>query len=319
MKISNRLHRNLLLLSLFIAAPPLFALSDTSDTEYGLAVGWRKDSLDWNIASDLTGTATPNILSELTWDPLNMLQIEGHIDQQLSKHWLLLIDGHYALIYRGNNQDSDYFGNNRTTEFSRSNNAANGGDLYGFNLAVGFRLGMQPRLKSASVGLIPHLGWGVTRLRVELTDGNQTVATAGITPSLGPFPGLNSSYDTKWQGAFAGIKFYYDSGYYTRLSLQLRQHYLDYDAEANWNLRSDFAHPVSFAHEAKGKASTLTLSLDYDLSGEWTARLSMSRERWETDPGIDTVFFANGTTTQTRLNVVNWESSSIMLGVFYSY
>ncbi len=242
-----------------------------------------------------------------------MLQIEAFADHPLRNKWLLIADGRYALIYSGKNQDSDYLGDNRTIEFSRSNNAADGGELYGFNLAIGYRLGSQPRLKSPSIGVIPHLGWGYTALNVEMTEGNQTI------PPSGPFQGLNSSYDTQWKGIFTGLKFYYDSGHYTRLSLLVRQYYLDYYAQANWNLRTDFAHPISYTHEANGEARTLTLSLDYDFTSEWTARLSMSREKWKTDPGIDTTYFSNGTSSKTRLNVVNWESTSIMLGIFYSY
>ena len=97
MKKITRLHRALLLLGLFIIAPQLLAKNDDVETEYGLAVGWRQDSLDWNIAADITGTATPNILSELTWDPLNMLQIEAFADHPLRNKWLLIADGRYAL------------------------------------------------------------------------------------------------------------------------------------------------------------------------------------------------------------------------------
>jgi hypothetical protein len=42
--------------------------------------------------------------------------------------------------------------------------------------------------------------------------------------------------------------------------------------------------------------------------------LGLDYQDWSTDPGVDVVFFSNGTTGQTRLNELNWESGAIRLG-----
>jgi hypothetical protein len=44
-------------------------------TEVTLTGGWRQDDLRWNIAGNLQGT-NPNILSELTWDNVDMFDAE---------------------------------------------------------------------------------------------------------------------------------------------------------------------------------------------------------------------------------------------------
>ncbi|MCK5179775.1 MAG: hypothetical protein KAR32_09615, partial [Candidatus Omnitrophica bacterium] len=46
------------------------------DADFRLVIGRRHDDFDWNIASDITGAETPNILSELTWSDLQMTQLK---------------------------------------------------------------------------------------------------------------------------------------------------------------------------------------------------------------------------------------------------
>ena len=48
-------------------------------------------------------------------------------------------------------------------------------------------------------------------------------------------------------------------------------------------------------------------------------KLILDYKDWTTDPGIDRTFFADGTTGETRLNEVNWESYSIMLGLAFYF
>ena len=45
------------------------------ESEFLFKAGYRIDELDWNIAGDINGN-NPNILSELTWDDLEVYQIK---------------------------------------------------------------------------------------------------------------------------------------------------------------------------------------------------------------------------------------------------
>ena len=47
--------------------------------QLSLSAGYRVDALDWNIAADFFGT-TPNILSELTWDDLQIFEVGAEAD-----------------------------------------------------------------------------------------------------------------------------------------------------------------------------------------------------------------------------------------------
>lgn len=104
----------------------------------GISMGHRIDRLDWSIPS---GDGDPNVLSELTWNDLFITEVKGSANLILevpSTFFSLYVRSTvgYGDIYRGDNQDSDYAGNNRTLEFSRSNNDA--GDGNGFVVSVGW-------------------------------------------------------------------------------------------------------------------------------------------------------------------------------------
>ena len=98
---------------------------------FGLLAGYRIDQLDWNIAGNNAGT-NPNILSELTWKDLEIYQVQfkpsvtlGNSHRGGVRYHLRGMLG-WGSIVDGSNQDSDYAGDNRTLEFSRSNNSAGG-------------------------------------------------------------------------------------------------------------------------------------------------------------------------------------------------
>ncbi|MGD8383733.1 MAG: hypothetical protein PVJ11_16445, partial [Syntrophobacterales bacterium] len=44
------------------------------EVEIGLSAGYREDEFDWNIAGNSSGN-NPNILSELTWEDLQIFQV----------------------------------------------------------------------------------------------------------------------------------------------------------------------------------------------------------------------------------------------------
>lgn len=158
--------------------------------DLGLEVSHRVDQLDWNVAGS---NGTPNVLSELTWSDLSILQIRGNAKLLVavpSSRFSPYFRGNlaYGSIYAGDNQDSDYSGNNRTLEFSRSNNSADQGSV----LDASFGLGFQFLKKMARSGQIfrisPLAGYSYHQQNLKMMDGFQTISPSNIT---GPFPGLN--------------------------------------------------------------------------------------------------------------------------------
>jgi len=167
--------------------------------QWSFDAGYRIDDFDWSIA----GNAPPafggnfvNVLSELTWSDLEIFQVEFGIGKLFPNRIMLKGSLAYGLIFDGENQDSDYAGNNRTLEFSRSNNSTDDGNTADGSIGLGYYL----PLLSDSFGITPLIGYSFHALHLKITEGFQTI------PPFGPFPGLNSSYDALWYGPWVGLE-----------------------------------------------------------------------------------------------------------------
>ncbi len=274
--------------------------------------GYRVDRLDWTIAGQGNGQS-PNILSELTWNNLVTRQTKLKLD--LSSGALHLFgSGGYGDIDSGANQDSDYFLDNRQAEFSRSNNGA-GGRIADASVGVGYRL-EAPASRGYRGYLMPMAGYSMHRQELTMFNGNQTMDPYNDPPSLGPFAGLNSSYDTEWRGVWGGMSFVNESlASGLKLVLDVKYHMVRYDAVADWNLRTDFAHPKSYTHSANGQGVTVAFNVTSPLNRHISWLVGVDYGNWTTDHGVDTIYFSDGDVGSTRLNEVNWESLSLNLGL----
>jgi len=283
-------------------------------TEFGMNMGYRVDDIDFNIAGDITGS-NPNILSELTWSDLEIFQIKLSNKTIIRDLFYLRGSFGYGWILRGSNQDSDYAGNNRTLEFSRSNNNAGDGDVIDASLGLGlhFSFGLD------WFGITPLAGYSYHQQNLTMTNGNQTKDPFGLFGFTGPFAGLNSSYDTEWKGPWIGLDLSFDIQKKHTVYINFEYHWADYYAEADWNLRTDFAHPKSFEHVADGNGIVLSTGVIFFNNYPVSLHLNFDYQDWNTDPGTDRVFFSNGAINETRLNEVNWKSYAFMIGMVYGF
>ncbi|NNL42131.1 MAG: hypothetical protein HKO79_06515, partial [Desulfobacterales bacterium] len=101
--------------------------------------------------------------------------------------------------------------------------------------------------------------------------------------------------------------------------LRIEYHVVDFYAEADWNLRTDFAHPKSFEHEADGHGFILNTGIKFLFNSNWLLNLNLDYQNWSTDPGIIRFFNADGTRTIQQLNEVNWTSYAIMAGIAFHF
>ena len=281
------------------------------DVEMIFGAGYRRDDLNWNIAGDSSGN-NPNVLSELTWNDLESFQVNFQGRLVWPNVVALRGKADYGWIYDGENQDSDYAGNNRTFEFSRSNNDTDDDNVWDVSLAIGypFRTG-----KPITATFTPLVGYSHHEQNLTVTDGYQTI------PPLGSFAGLNSSYDTEWEGPWIGIDMCFRAGeprnfierFETYFSYEY--HWADYHAEGNWNLRDDLRHPKSFEHDADGTGWIFGAGLNFMLQRNIALNVNFDYQNWSTDNGNDKVFFSDGTTAKTQLNEVNWTSYALGLGI----
>ncbi len=276
--------------------------------ELDVLTGLRVDQFDWNIAGNLSGTG-PNILSELTWSDLEILELKVRARKTIKRLYLRGSLG-YGFIFDGTNQDSDYLGDDRTLEFSRSNNNAGDGSVWDISFGAGYAgwALMAGRLK-----VMPMLGYSLHKQNLTITDGFQTI------PATGPFGGLDSSYNALWMGPWLGVDVDYGAAEKLKVFGSFELHAASYSATANWNLRSDFDHPKSFEHTADGYGIVLALGADYELSPELSVKAGVERQDWHASDGTDRTFFSNGVVSDTRLNEVNWSSTSVAAGIEYRF
>jgi len=278
-----------------------------------LLSGYRHDDFFWNIAGDINGK-NPNILSELTWD-LKMKQTKIKADITIDDHFVIDGKAAYSDIFSGENQDSDYLGDDRTLEFLRSNSQADDGEILDLTGGLGYKMSLAtvPDFFLVDEMTFTFLGgYSYSEQHLIMTDGVQTI------PSLGPFPGLHHNYDTEWEGPWVGFNL---EGVRDNLAgyFRFQYHWLDYFAQANWNLRTDFAHPVSFEHFADGRGIEFEIGGDYRITDNWILDFNAEIKDYETFPGIDRTFFASGAVIDTQLNEVKWDVYAFMFGATYEF
>ena len=306
----------LLLLLATIAFFPYLNPAQAADlkTDLRLSTGYRVDDLSWNIAGNTYG-GNPNVLSELTWSDLETLQASVN-GRALVDQWFYVRGAFgYGWTLSGGNIDSDFLGNNRTQEYSRSSNSADGGSV--LDAAIG--IGYQFSILSGRFRLSPLLGYSYSSQELTLRDGVQVIATPGLTPPAGPIQGLDSTYDASWQGPWLGIDISFEITERVTLFGGFEYHWATFDAESNLNLRKDLAHPKSFEHDADGRGFLIMVGAEYLLSGPWSLNLDFTYQKWSTDSGLDRLYYANGSVAETRLNEVEWDSYALMLGLVYRF
>jgi len=312
-----------ILVTLCALAVVLFSVGSSwadnfTELSFSLESGIREDSLDWNIADS---DGSPNVLSELEWDDLEIYQV-GFTSKLIVENGkvpfatYIRLKADYGWITDGEVRDSDYRGDNRSEEYSRSISDGDDGEVWDASIGGGFQFSFF----NDCLKIAPLVGYSQHQQDLSMQDGLQVIGNSVVVPTAGTaLSDLNSSYDTEWHGPWIGVDIAFVLGTRFLLEGSFEYHYVDYDAEANWNLREDFAHPKSFEHEAEADGIVTECALSFLLSNHWTLTGKASYSNWETNDGDDTTFLADGSVAVTTLNEVNWESYSFMLGISYDF
>ena len=284
--------------------------------DYSLGTDYRSARLDWNIAGSLAGT-TPNILSELTWSDLDIAQITGAAQITVADRVVLQGRAVYGAVLNGKTQDSDYNGDNRTQEYLRSNSKG-GGEIGEGSIAVGYHWRPYMAAVKRYVHVTPMLGYSRSLQYLTVSDGRQTI------PSTGPIANLDSNYNAEWSGPWLGLNLRLEVDARNSVIINAEYHRADYYAEANWNLRDDLAHPVSFKHSTQGVGLIVAMAFRHAVAEHWDLAARLESQNWQGSAGVDTLYTINTTTkvlqpTATRLNAVNWRSLSAGVAAIYHF
>ena len=297
-----------------------YAFSGDMEFEFSLTGGPRKDELEWSIAGSAAGT-NPNVLSELEWSSVDSYQITLANRNRFLRHFYCRWAFDFAWVQDGTVRDSDYDGDNHTSEWSRSISESTGDEMWDFSTGFGYAF----VLYHGRMMVAPLLGYSISKQNLRIRNGNQVVSAGSPAPPIGPLSSqLNSTYFARWMGPWIGCDLLYrkerrhprDLAMQFGLSAEL--HYADYDGEGNWNLRTDLGDP-SFEHDADGYGICISGEWLLALTPHWNLNLAAGYQYWDTGTGTDTKFLADGGTAVTLLNGVTWSSSSFMIGASYHF
>jgi hypothetical protein len=302
-----------------LTAPGLVHAIDKWEYKLDLEYGLRVDQFDWNIAGTLAGTG-PNVISELKWSDVGFHETRLGFRFIGDQTWYLKGYTTKGWGFQGANQDSDYNGDNRSLEYSRSTADSDRSSAEDFSIAIGQQIRLANRF-----GITPLVGFSSHRQHFTMTNGTQTLCDAGGTPNscntgLGPIAGLNSSFTTHWRGPWLGLDLRFAAANRWTTYAELEYHYSYYDAKANWNLRSDLQHPKSQGQSARGQGVHLGLGMSYALlTPNSFLNIGITQKKYSTSAGVHNFYLDNGTVSSQRLNGVNWHSSSATIGITSQY
>ena len=275
------------------------------DLDYGI----RSDQLNWNIAGNLAGTG-PNVIPELAWNNVGFHQARLGFRFIGDDTWYLKGYTSQSWGFTGTNQDSEYNGDNRSLEFSRSVAGSDRSSAEDFSIAIGQQIRIDNR-----IGITPLVGFSSHRQQLTMTNGNQTVCDASGTPSSCG-NGLDSTFTTHWRGPWLGLDLRFATAKRWTTYAELEYHYSYYDAEANSNSPSK-----SQGQSALGKGTLIGLGMSYALpTPNSFLNIGLKQSQYSTRAGVHNVYSTDGTVFSShRLNGVNWYSSSITVGITSQY
>ncbi|MGI1680004.1 MAG: hypothetical protein K6L75_14780 [Cellvibrionaceae bacterium] len=305
---------------MFLAAAVVFSLQP-----YG---GVSTGKLDWNIASDLNINIEPNIVSELEFNTEAVyFGLKARVESDL--YWgdsqlFVDVNSNYGAVVDGDSTDSDYFGNNRTGLYSRSEAKVEGEDLNILEGGVGFQTTF-----FSLVTLSLAYGGYYSEQNLNFQDGTQTYADPlvvfpftleDLTANLQQ--NLDSDYIAEWSGQWFSIKTEFSLGKW-KFFLQSKLSDGDYYGEGRWNLRASgvnaFRQPKSFTHEAKSDGKEWSLGIIYHLTKNISVNVEFVEGEQTTDSGLNVTYFANGTFNRSVFNGASWNESKKMIGVKFVF
>ncbi len=288
----------LTLLAATVMAEPAVAADDRL-VELSPYAGYRLDVFEFQIAGNLEGT-NPNVLSEVEWRDMEILEVGLAGRAALPFGLAFRTNGGYGWIFKGENRDSDYAGNNRTLEFSRSLSDAGDGYVWHAQGGAGYRF----TLLDGDLALTPLLGYSEREQHLTIFDGHWVIPRGG-----GRIHGLDSSYKTRWHTAWAGLDAAWDWRDF-RFSGAFEYHRGWFEAWGNWNLRRDLAHPVSLYDEADANGWTTTGVFEWRAHDRVSIGARAGLRIWITEEGKAYQYKADGRISVTRLNHAKWYSAS---------
>lgn len=299
----------------------LFAHVHTYSIEGDVGIGYRQDRLNWNFDG---GRAGPNILSELKWKHLEMVNYYGQLRAFIPIISYVRLTGNYGSIFSGKNYDYDYHGDDRTDQFAYAINKADRGEAFEISAAIGYPFRLIPYLT-----IVPLIGYAQQEQHLQLYDGVQVFYIGNYADNT-PLPELASNYRAKWYSPFIGVDIFFARNNRWKIIATGEWHTGTYRGTGYWNLRTDLLSDIR--HSANGYGAVLRLQGIYRVWNKVTVGLVGESITMHTRRGLNEVDILDHTfgtlgeyvgnhvvTAQGGLNGVHWQSWRIILTTGFDF
>ncbi len=165
------------------------------DINFDLGVGYRQDTLNWNVADP---SGTPNVLNERKWKSVRSIYFGGQMSVSMC-HYVLNASGGYGTIFYGNSSSRTWDSDDRTDLANHTRSLADRGEVYDASASIGYQCPLN--ISCISVTATPRLGYSRNVLHLRQKNGEQVfpvVVPDNITK-------LRNEYKAQFYGPWVGL------------------------------------------------------------------------------------------------------------------
>jgi len=274
---------------------------------FSIETGYTNESLVWNFAANGI-----DVLSELSFEESEFVFTKLGLEHDINEKWLAGGYFGYGSALEGWVQDSDYNGNGRTLEFSRSISSTDDSSF----IDTGVYVGKKYQINTATT-YTPKLEYSLLYQKYTIKDGEQIIDTVAPV-QLGSIAGLDSSYTSFWNTGFLGTDIDYALNDKTTLGFGAYLGLGYYYGEGRWNLRADL-EDKSFEHTGAFWATKLSVNLKHKLNENYEMFGGYRYTYSYLENGDNVQFLTDGTRPKSNLNEVERVENRVNIGVSYRF
>jgi hypothetical protein len=270
--------------------------------------GIRAFDQQWRTGAAPTGNgANPPFTAK--WDGIRAVEGTLALDLHYDDRLHLRGEAGYGRITAGRSSISAYADDARSQTIYRSDQRSDGGDALDALVA----LGVSVANAADTVKLRGEFGYRFSQQRLTLTDGVE------LTPAPGPYAGLDSRYQARWQGAWMGMSVSWAVVGPWELTLGCRGTLADYRGVLDLNLRTDLAHPRSIEQAGNGFALAGSAGIACRLTRALAILVQAEGEQWRIRDGRDRVYYASGASDDVPLLDAKLSTWTLRCGLRWEY
>lgn len=260
---------------------------------------YRNTDFRWSIDGTVNNNYV-NYLSELIFKPIKSTGF--YIKGTYNVSEKIFVQASFTKLYtfKGRVTDTDYDSSNRTKPVTQLDLSSHKGNMQQINLNASYQFFTNEKM-NACIGA----GYSFNKDIYYILDDNNSA--------------LRSTYLSKWNGPQLLIKGLTDISDKLFFDAGITINYFKYSSQGNWNLVSEFQHPVSFTQDANGFGIDAIAGIGYRFSQKFFLGAYGSFAKWETGMGTDKLYLESGQIPTTNLNGALRKSSGVRASVKYSF